>query len=240
MQPQLQLAAFANSVYMRIKNRAYDDLTSPDGLAYIALITDFANGFIDELETEVNIDGSPVDWRWSTLLNASLGTATAGLSSVAFPNTFLNLIAGEQRYVQVLHDGTPVSNWLVVSPNNIANPRQRYTENMVCLTGSGILTFSRPFNAQENGGTITGDVTTPIPRLSGTNVKALSIIKPRELFVLGVAKNESLPDIVKGKLSPNFAQKYDKLFQNTIARNNASGAADTAVRENYSDIRGVY
>lgn len=240
MSPQLQLAAFANSVYIRIKNRAYDDLTSTDGQAFIALVTDFANGFIDELETEVNIDGLPIDWKWSQVLGATLGTATAGLSSITFPATYLNLIAQENRYVQILQDGTSVSNWLVVSPNNIANMNQWYTGNKVCLTGGGVLTFSRAFTPQENNGTIVGDITTPIPRLSGTNVKAFSIIKPRELFVLGVAKNESLPDIVKGSLSPSFAQKYTNLLNNTIARNNASGMANTAQSEDYSSVGGVY
>lgn len=240
MSPQAQLNSFVNSVYMRVKNRPYDDLTTPDGQKYVLQIIDFANGFIDELETEVNPNGLPIDWKWLEQLGATLGTASSGSSSIVFPSTYLNLVAEESRYVQVLQDGSSVSNWLVVSPNDISNSKKRYTENMVCLTGSGILTFSRPFNDAEDTGTIVGDITTPFPRLSLTNVKSLSIIKPRELFVLGVAKNISLPDIVKGSLSPSYVQKYNDLLQNAIARNMASGAADTAEAEDYSDIGGVY
>lgn len=240
MSPQKQLEAFANSVYMRIKNRPYDDLSSIDGQAYIAQIIDFANGFIDELEIEVNPNGQPVDWKWSELLDAPLGIATAGRSSITMPATYLNLIANESRYVQILQDGSPVSNWLVVSPNQITSQKRRYTEPMVCLTGSGVLTFSRPFNANENNGSITGDVTTPFPRLSGSNVKIFNIVKPRELLVLGTAKNVSLPDIVKGSLSPALAQKYNNLLANTIARNAVSGSSDEIDREDFSGVGGVY
>lgn len=240
MPPQKQLEAFANSVYMRIKNRSYDGITGVDGQAYVAQIVDFANGFIDELETEVNPNGLPLDWKWSELLGATLGTATAGQSSIAFPSTYLNLLAQENRYVQILQDTSVISNWLVVAPGNITNQSRRYTENMVCFTGSGVMTFSRAFNNSENNGVVIGDVTTALPRLSGTNVKIFQLVKPRELLVLGVAKNVSLPDIVKGTLSPNFVQKYQNLLDNAIARNNASSASDQAVREDYSDIGGVY
>jgi hypothetical protein len=239
MQTNPLITALAQSVYLRIKNRQYDDITGTDGQTFIANIIDFGNGFIDELENEVNADGQPIDWKVCETLGATLGTATLNSASISFPSTYLNLVAEEQRYVQILQDGTPVSNWLVVAPNDITSQKQRYTEDMVCLTGLNTLTFSRQFNAQEDQGTIVGDVTIPFPRMSLTNAKIFNYIKPRELLVLGIAKNSSLPDIVQGSLSPSFVQKYDDLLSNMIARNNSSGAADQADMDDYGYIQGI-
>lgn len=243
MSPTAQINALAQSVYLRIKNRQYDGITTTDGQAFVANIIDFANGFIDELETEINPDGQAIDWKWSELLGTTLGTATAGASSISFSNSFNNLIAEEQRFVQILQDGTPVANFVVVSPNDITSVTRRSTQDMVTITGNTIngriLTFSRPFTEAEDGGTIIGDVTAPIPKLSLTNVQALTMIKPRELLVLGIAKNASLPDIVQGSLSPSFVQKYNDLLANTIARNLSGGAADSVARDSYTYIGGV-
>lgn len=239
MSPQAQLTAFAQSVYLRIKNRQFDNISGIDGQTYITNVIDFTNGYIDELENEIDSEGNPINWRWLEQLGATLGTATTGAASMAFPTTYLNLISDENRYVQILQDGTAVSNWLVVAPGDISNKMYRYTEDMVTLTGSGILTFSRQFRDTENGGLVVGDVTTSFPRLSQTNVKVLSIIKPRELLVLGVAKNASLPDIVKGALSPSYVQKYNDLLSNVILRNGTSSVSRTLQRENNNYISGV-
>jgi hypothetical protein len=239
MNPTQQVQAFAQSVYLRIKNRQYDDITSVDGQAFVANVIDFANGFLDELETETNPAGQPMDWKWSTRIGFTLGTAIVNTSNIILPKTIDNVIDDENRYIQVAYDNIVVSNWLLVSPDQITNGQDRVVEDRCTVTGN-ILTFSRLFKDYENGGIITGDVTVPIPRLTLTNAAALNIVKPRELFVLGVAKNSSLPDIVKGNLSPSYVQKYEKLLANTIARNNSSGAAETAHRSDYGSIRGIY
>lgn len=239
MSPTAQINALANSVYLRIKNRQYDDLTSPDGQAYVANIIDFANGFLDELETETNPDGDSLDWNWVTQLGYSLGTAAVNTASITLPSAVNNVIAGEDRYVQVQQGGITISNWLMVAPGNITNDQSRATQNMCTVTGS-TMSFSRLFTPQEDGGSIIGDVTTYFPRLSLTNAKVLSIIKPRELLVLGIAKNAALPDIVKGTLTPSFVQKYQQLLANAISRNSNSAQADTAVTEDYGHIRGIY
>ena len=83
------------------------------------------------------------------------------------------------------------------------------------------------------------DVETSLPRMSTTNVKILSIVKPKQLLILGVAKNSTLPDIVQGGLSPSYVQKYNDLLQGAIARNNSSTQADTIDRDNFSNIHGV-
>lgn len=248
MSPTDQFQAFANKVYMLIKNRRYDDFTSDDGQTFLEMMVDWANMFIDELELELNPDGTPIDWIWVQQLAQTLGTATTGAASVAFDTkNYNNLIAGENRYVQILQDSTPVANFAVVAPGDISNISDRVTEDMCTLVGGNIV-FSRPFRDTENNGTIVGDVTGYIPRFTystangkfvATNIKALSVIKPQTLLTLGVAKNESLPDIVQGKLSPSYVQKFNDMLANAIARSNASSRSGTVQRDNFSFISGV-
>lgn len=245
--PITELQNFAQSVYLVLKNRYYDDITSDDGNTFVLQIADFINQYLDELETEVGPDGEPVDWRFARSNGVSLGTATAGDAAIDFDTTaYFNLIAEENRYVQITQDGTVIANFAVVDPGQIAN--SGITEDMCAQIGSQIV-FSRVFTAEEDGGTITGDVTTPIPRVAAsvsgssitcTNAKALALVKPKQLLILGVAKNSSLPDLVRGKLSPSYVQKYNDLLQNAIARNMATGSSDTVVQEDFGYIAGNY
>lgn len=245
MTPIAQLQSFANSVYRAIKNRAYDDLTSDDGKAYLDTIVDFTNQFLDELEMETTASGEPVDWKWMRQTAYTLGTATVGDASITAPTAIFNLIANPGRYVQIIHDGAVVSNWAVVAPDNITNKADRVTEDMCSLIGTTIV-FSRVFKDYEDQGTIVGDVTLPIPRMvydvstgKVSNVKVLTTVKPKQLLVLGVAKNSSLPDIVQGKLSPSFVQKFDDLLQGAIIRNSVSSSSDTVQTDDLSYISGI-
>jgi hypothetical protein len=245
MAAQDDITAFAQSVYSRIKNRFYDTITDTDGQTFITLVVDFANGFIDELENELDASGKPIDWWWVRDNGHTLGTALTGQASVTFPSGVNNLIAEEGRYVQVTQGGIVISNFAVVAPGDISNATDRVVEDMCARVGNKIV-FSRAFRSTENNGTIIGDVTTPITKLiydttnhANDNSSALTTIKPRELFVLGVAKNESLPDIVQGKLSPSFVQKFNDLLANATARSAKSSLGDTVQRDNFGYIGGV-
>lgn len=238
MSPQAQLQAFTQSVYLVIKGRYFDDITGEDGIDLINKTIDWTNMFLDELETETDTEGNPLDWRWVRQQGATLGTALEGAASITPPATMFNLLTDEGRYVQVMVDGSAVSNWAVVAPDQITNRSDRITEDMVTFTGN-TMSFSRTFKDYEAGGTIVGDITTKFPRLSNTNVNALTVIKPKLLLILGVAKNASLPDIVQGGLSPSYAQKYSDLLNNAIARNESGMIADTVERDDYSHIGGV-
>lgn len=240
MTPTQQLQAFTQSVYLVIKGRHFDDITSEDGVTLVAQTIDWTNMYIDELETELDNEGRPINWTWARSLGASLGTATEGEASVSFDtNTYSGLIAEEGRYVQILQDNAVISNWAVVSIDQITDKTDRVTEDMVALVGT-TLVFSRNFKDTEDGGDIIGDVMTPLPRLSLTNINVLKLVKPKLLLILGVAKNASLPDIVKGSLSPSYAQKYSDLLKNAIAKAGASSRSDKASRDDYADVRGVY
>lgn len=239
MSPTAQLQAFAQSVYLVIKNRYFDDITSTDGQDFINMVIDWTNQFLDELEAETTLDGQPVNWRWVRQNNYELGTATEGAASIPMPTAVNNLLTDEGRYVQILQGSSVISNWAVVSPNQISSKTDRITEDMCSVVGS-TLVFSRAFRDTESNGTIVGDITTFIPRLSATNVKALSTVKPKQLLVLGVAKNASLPDIVQGGLSPSFVQKYNDLLQGAIIRDGATSLSSDMQRDDLGYIRGVY
>lgn len=250
MSPTAQLKQLANRVYLTIKNRYYDDIEQEDGQIFTQQIIDWVNMYLDELDQITGPDGQPIDW-WFARENASaLGTASTGEFSVDVPTGVERLIADELRYVQILQDGTPVSNWAVVQPKDITNRTDRITEDMCAVVGTSIV-FSRPFKDTENGGSIVGDVMLKIPRIAytlaadgftvtPTNVKVLTMVKPQTLLTLGVAKNATLPDIVQGKLSPSFVQKYNDLLQGAVARSMASTIASETARQDFSGVGGVY
>lgn len=246
MSPQQQIYTFTQNVYLVVKGKFFDGVPLPDGTGTLTddgrtLITQmisWAGMFVDELENEVDTEGNPLDWNWLRQMGYTLGTATEGDASIPVPTAINNLLTDENRYVQILQDGTSVSNWAVVSPDQVTNYPYRTTEDTCTLVGSTIV-FSRTFRDYEDGGTIVGDITTSFPRLSTTNVKLLSIVKPTTLLTLGVAKNYSLPDIVQGPLSPSYAQKYADLLSNAILRNGAGAVAATVQTDDYSDVAGI-
>lgn len=259
MNPTAQLQAFTQSVYMMIKDRYFDDLTSPDGQTLLAQTVDWANMFIDELEYELNSDGAPIDWIW-VRQNAALGEAiyTDGKTNGSIvwdSSTYNNLCVGTDRFVQILSpvDGiTPVANFTVVAPNELSNDPQRNTLDMCTLVAGNIL-FSRPFQIAENGGTIQADVTTYLPRITtniptaganagqitATNIDIFNTIRPFTLLKLGAVKNAILPDIVKGGLQPSYVQKYNDLLTNAINRSTNSSLSPTIDYDDMGAIRGV-
>lgn len=245
MNPTDQLNAFANSVRLLVKNRYIDGITTTDGKLLVAQTVDWLNQLIDELEAETKPDGTPVDWSWVRQNGFTLGTASQGAASISLPTSVNNLITEPNRYVQVLQDGTAVSNWAVVHPSRISSKTDRITEDMCALVGGSIV-FSRTFRDTEDNGTIVGDITTPLPRVTlnpqgnPTNVKILTTVKPKQLLILGVAKNATLPDIVQGGLSPSYVQKYNDMLSGVIAREVASSLSRSASYDDYGYIGGIY
>lgn len=249
--PTAQLQAFAQSVYKMIKNRYYDDLTSADGQVFLTQIVDWVNEFIDELEYELDSDGQPIDWIWARRPGTSIGTAVAGTKTITWnSNSYNNLIAGGERFVQVLRaDGSVAGQFSVINPSELSNDSSRNRSDFCTLVNGSVL-FSRPFSAAEDGLTVTADVTAYLPRvttilnatskqLMATNVDIFKTVKPLTLLKLGTTKNAILPDIVQGGLNPSYTQKYNDLLQNAISRSQASSLAPTADYDDYAGIRGV-
>lgn len=255
--PTAQLQAFAQSVYMMIKNRYYDDLTSTDGQTFLNMVVDWLNMFIDELEYEVNSDGEPIDWIWVRQPKVQLGTAvyTDGKTLPNIPwdsTTYNNLCAGGDRFVQILDptDNTKVlANFTVVAPDEMSNDDRRNRFDM-CTLVNGVIGFSRPFRDYENNGLIIGDVTTYLPRVTtvtsatngqlvATNVDIFSTVKPLTLLKLGTVKNAILPDIVMGGLNPSYTQKFNDLLTNAINHSSRSAVAPTVEYDDFQMVQGV-
>lgn len=249
--PTEELTKFAQSIHLVIKNRYFDEIDSEDGQVFIQQVCDWVNMYIDELENVVNpADGKLIDWWFARESQASLGTATGGDDIITVPSTMDRLLTDEKRYVRITVDDTVVSQWLVVQPKQLNN-KSGIVQSDKCAVVGGNIQFSRAFNADENGGAITGDIVSKLPRISFSlggdgftvtpqNIKILTTVRPKALLQLGVAKNATLPDIVQGGLSPSYVQKYNDLLSGALARSNATSEAQTAERDDYSGVRGVY
>lgn len=250
MSPKQQLEKFAQKVYLTIKNRYYDDIEQEDGQTFIQQVADWTNMYIDELEQVTGPDGQVVDWWFARGNAVAFGTVAEGSSSISIPSTIERLVVDELRYVQIQQDGTTISNWAIVQPKDITNRTDRIVEDMCAVVGNNVV-FSRAFKDTEASGTVVADAMLKIPRityaLSGdgftinpSNIGALSMVKPQQLLIMGVAKNATLPDIVQGKLSPSYVQKYNDLLQGAVARSMATSMSSETVRDDFSGIGGTY
>lgn len=233
------LTDFAQKVYLTIKNRRYDDIEGEDGQEFISQIIDWGNQAIDEIELATDASGRPVVWNWLRQNNYDLGSATEGESTISLGSTIKSLVRTPHRYVEITVDDKVVSRWSVVNPNQLSSKPEQIRQDMVAKVGRDLI-FSRAFTANEDGGSITGDVVIRAPRLSETNQKILTLIEPLQLLTLGVAKNCTLPDIVQGGLSPSFVQKYNDVLQSAILDNAASSQPDYIEREDFSSVGGVW
>lgn len=255
MDPTAQLQAFAQSVYLMIKDRYFDDLTSTDGQTYLGQVVDWTNMFIDELQYMTDSDGSPIDWLWSRLPMQNLGTAVYNSQpnpprgTVSWNSTlYFSLCTGNERFVQIIDANNNVlANFTVVNASEVSNNNARNNEDR-CALVNGLILFSRPFTQAENGCAIFGDVTGYLPYLTtavvsgqiqATNVQIFSTVKPLTLLKLGVTKNAILPDIVKGGLTPSYNAKYNDLLTNAIDRSTQSTIAPSVDVDDYSNVRGV-
>lgn len=236
--PTQLLQSFAQSVHLVVKGRYLDSLTDDDGTLFVSQVIDWTNMFLDELELEQNADGRPIEWIWTRELGATLGTAQEGITTLNLDSSIDHLVTDEQRYVLITVDDQVVSQWAVVTPADLNNKSNAPLQDMVTNV-NGTLQFSRPLKDTEAGGAITGDIVTTLPRMSSANVKVLTTVKPRQLLILGVAKNATLPDIVQGGLSPSYLQRYQALLEGAVARSNASSIAQVVERDDYSGVRGV-
>lgn len=239
MSPTEQITAFAQSIYLVIKNRYFDDIESEDGQTYISQVIDWTNQYLDELENITDQNGNVVNWNWSREVNYELGQVSEGDSTLTFSSNVMSLIPDQHRAVELVVDDEVVSRWALVTPEQIHSNPLGNTENLAAVSGGNILQFSRAIREDEDGAMVRCDALLSLPRLSTTNVRVLRMVKPKQLLVLGVAKNATLPDIVQGGLSPSYVQKYNDLLIAAIARNSLSSRSDTVKRENFSHIGGV-
>lgn len=232
------ITSYAQSIHLAIKNRYLDDIEDADGQLFIDQVVDWTNQFLDELENLTDASGMPVHWNFLRTYDYALGTAVADVKMVTLSPLVANLIATPERPVQLIDsDGNMVSTWEVVQPDQMT--KSLYGPNQVTKIGTTLL-FSRVFTDHEAGASIVGDIIGSVPRLTASVESCLTLVKPKQLLILGVAKNASLPDIVQGGLSPSFVQKYNDLLQQAIRLNNATSASDVSQKNDNSSIGGIY
>ncbi len=231
---------FAQQVYLTIYGRRIDDPTDEDGVEQVAKTLIWCNLFLDELEFEKEPDGTPTNWNFLRENDADLGTVSTATDTFDLPEEALRPIISENRPLVILQDGSVISAWDVVDPNQITRRKGYPLRDQRVTYVNQSLAFSRLLNDTEIGGTVVADIVHKFPRLLNTNTDLFDLPVPRQLLVLGTAKNASLPDIVQGGLSPSYAQKYAELLEGLKAANAQSAAADEAVYEDFSYITGVF
>lgn len=229
---------FVKDVYLVRFNRVID-LTTSGGITEIAKTLSFCRMFLNEIESEKNPDGTPINWNWARTNDQDLGViATAG-QTFTLPDEVRRIVADEDRPLVLMYDGTIVSRFEVVEANQITRRRLNpVTEDRVATVRRSLV-FSRQFKDYEIGATVMTDTIEKLTPLSVDDVSVLDQV-PYQLLVLGTAKNSVRPDIVQGGLAPSFIEQYADELDKAIAENNATTAADSAVYDDYSGIGGVY
>lgn len=240
MTDQEKLNQFVKDVYLVRFNRDID-LSTTGGQTEIAKTLSFARMFLNEIESEKNPDGSPINWNWTRTNDNTFGTIAAVDQVFPLPATVRRLVVDEDRPLVLMYDGAIISKFEVVEANQITRRRlDPSIEDRVAVVKRNLV-FSRQFKDFEVGAEIMSDTIDKLTPMTSTpvNVALLDII-PYQLLVLGTAKNSVRPDIVQGGLAPSFIEQYADELDKAIAENNATSMADSAVYDDYSGIGGVY
>lgn len=234
-----RLQDFTQQVYLTLFNRRLDDIEGEDGQEEIAKVIIWCNLFLDELEQEVDVDGTPINWLYLRDNDKEIGTISEATDTFRLPSSALRPIADADRPLFISQDGAIVSTWDVVDPNQITNRHSYALRDQRVTYVKQKLVFSRALNENEIGGTVFADIINKFPPLLSNDTSLFDLPIPRQLLVLGTAKNASLPDIVQGGLSPSYAQKYVNLLEGHKAANAQTAVADEAVTDDLSGIGGV-
>jgi hypothetical protein len=244
MTDQEKLEQFVKDVYLVRFNRDID-LTTSGGLKEITKTLSFARMFLQEIQSERNPDGSPINWHWARTNDRELGVVATPSQVFTLPDSPVRvrrLVVDEDRPLVLMFDGSIISTYETVEANQITR-RRLYpsTEDRVASVKRSLV-FSRPFKDYEIGATVvcdTIDELTPITAGVTPNVDLLDVI-PYNLLVLGTAKNSIRPDIVQGGLAPSFIEQYADELDKAIAENNATSISDEVVTEDFSGIGGIF
>lgn len=226
------LTALAQSIYLVMYNR-YNDVDGDELTEFVDKTIDWVNQFTQELELEA-------DWNYLRTNANLIGTISdVTVQSYELPDEVRTAVYSPYRDVTISFDGSTISTFTLVSPNLISDPTNPETQDRATVINR-TLVLSRPLTATELGGELRCDTIDFMPQLSLEDADLLTLVQPKQLIVLGVAKNSTLPDIVQGGISPSIAQKYGDLLKRAVMQNNESATAGEAPREDLSFIRGVY
>lgn len=226
-----RLLELAQQIY-RARNGQKKTILSGEETDFIDDAIDWVNQFIPELDLEAY-------WNWVRTNDDIVGTVVAEQKIYSLGDNIRTLVINPQRDLSIRHDGNVISTFKMVNANQLNDPSDYDVRDRATVIGRKLV-LSRAPTEQEAAGDIVADSVAYLPKLSHDDVTLLDTVDPIQLVVLGVLKNEVLPDIVQGGLTPSFTQKYGDLLQKCIAENNLSAAADEADRENLSFVGGVW
>lgn len=228
-----KIQEFAQQVYLTIYGRRIDDIDDTDGVEAVEKTKIWLNLFLDELEREA-------DWNCVRENDATIGTVQNATSTFDLPGDARKLVADENRPLVIMNDGAIISIWDVVDPNQLTSRNHYGTRDQRVTYVNQRIVFSRALNDTEIGSTVMADIVNTIPRIASNDTSLFDLPLPRQLLVLGTAKNNTLPDIVQGGLSPSYVQKYNDELEKAKAENDAAGLSSEAVTEDNGNIAGVY
>lgn len=245
MTNEARIEALAQEIYLYRHNQT-NDVADADLDAFISKTIIWVNQFSAELEKAKDPTGKVVDWNFVRTNNAEIGTVVdAGIISYDLPAGVRRLVVNAQRDVTIRQDGSIVAHFRLVNPNQSFNPDEPYDLRPRATQMGRKLIFGRPLTDLEVGGMIVADTVDLIPTLSLDDMELMDILDDpynrdiRQLYVMGVVKNQILPDIVQGGLTPSYAQRFDLFLAQCIAENNFSAEADDQDRENMGWVAGV-
>jgi hypothetical protein len=227
-----EITALAQSINLT-KFAKYKDVEGDELTDFLNQTIDWVNQYTQELELEA-------DWNYLRTNGNLIGTISdLTVQSYDLPEEVRTVVVSPYRDVTISFDGVVISTFAMVSPSNIADPTNPETHDRATVINRKLV-LSRPLKDTELGGELRCDTIDFMPQLSMTDTEVLSLVQPKQLIVLGVAKNATLPDIVQGGISPSISQKYADLLKKAVAANNDTAVAMEAPREDLSFIRGIY
>lgn len=232
MTPTEEITAIAQSIYLA-KNNRYNDVEGEELTSFLNETIDWINQFTPELELEA-------DWNYLRTNNNLIATITdITVQSYPLPAGTRTVVVSPYRDVTISSGGSVISTFTMVNPNQISDPTDPNIGDRATVINNNLI-LSRPLKDTELGGELRADTIAYMPELTLDDTTLLSLVKPKQLLILGVAKNATLPDIVQGGISPSLTQKYNDLLQKAVAINNATAEALDVPAESFGYIRGIW
>lgn len=240
MTDEQKVQEFTQQVYLTKNNRRIKDITSTNGVEELAKTVIWCNLFLDELKNEQKSDNSPINWWWVRENDKEIGTIAAADDTFDLPSGVERLVIDENRPLVIKDGDSLVSEWDIVEPSQLTSRNHYSTPPNRVAYVNGKIVFSRALNSSEIGSKVYADVINDTPELASDDASLLDLGIPRQLLVLGTAKNSVLPDIVQGGLTPSYVQKYGDVLNLVKMRNDNSSTASEVVQEDLSEIGGIY
>jgi hypothetical protein len=237
----IDIPTFAQAVYITWHGLT-NDVTGSDLTDFLNQAVTWANMFASELELEA-------DWKYLRVNNNTLGVIAANTQTYSLDSSIRKPIYHPQRKLTILQDGVVVSTWTLVDPDQIQTLSDYPPPNIAtsgasfpnyAMVDNGVLTFSREPYDYEVGGTIVADTISWIPQLSLTDSTLLTTVIPQRLLILGVAKDQLPPDLVRGGIAELIETRYDKLLANAIQDNGGTSLDDESMPDDLSFVGGIY